>query len=79
MGEARHADVVVEVELQTVEERLGGVLLALIGETLGALAQIGVEDALEAHLPLRCELGAFALGNGLDIGREYLEELGEIG
>ena len=46
------AHIVVPVQSQAGGESLRSVALALVGELLGALAQISVEDALEAYFPL---------------------------
>ena len=70
MGIAGDADVVVEVDLQRFHERFRSILLALIGELLRTFAQIGVEDALHADLPLVADFLGTALRNGSHIGLE---------
>ena len=79
MGEACDAHIILFVDAQHLGKRLGRVLLSLEGEFLGTRAQIGVKDALQAHFPLRGQLGAVAFGDGFHIGLQRGKELGEVG
>ena len=79
VGKTHDAHIVLLVDAQHLGKRRGRVLLALKSETLGALAQVGVEDALQAHFPLRRQLGAVAFGNGFHVRLQRREELGEVG
>ena len=65
VGSDRH--VVVHVEAERACKGLRRVVLALIGEVLGALAEVGVEDALKAHLPLAGDLGSLVRGDTLHV------------
>ena len=70
--------VVVPVETEAGSKRLRRVLLALVGERLGALAKVGIENTLQTVLPSGRQLLAVALGYGIDIGGEHGEELVEV-
>ena len=55
-----------------------GEVLALVGEVLRAFAEIGVEDALQAHFPLGGEFLALVFGYGGHIRLQQGEELVEV-
>ena len=76
VGSDRH--VVVHVEAERACKGLRRVVLALIGEVLGALAEVGVEDALKAHLPLAGDLGSLVRGDTLHVRLQEREELVEV-
>ena len=78
MSIAGNAYIVVPVETQRGGKGLGSIALALIGELFGALAQIGIKDALQTNLPLGGNLLGFVLGHSVHIGLQQREELVEI-
>ena len=78
MGIAGYGHVVVPVETQAGSKSLGSIVLAFVSEVLRTLAEVGIEDALQTHLPLARQFLAVAGSNGLDIGRQHGEELVEV-
>ena len=78
VGVAGDANVVVPVKSERGCKALRCVALALVGELFGALAEVGVENTLQADLPLRRQLAGGALGDGSHVGLEQREELVEV-
>ena len=78
VGVAGDGHIVVEVDAQALHKRLRSVLLALVGELLRALAEVGVEDTLQSDLPLVADLLGAVLGNGCHVGLQKREELVEV-
>ena len=79
MCETRDAHIIVLVDAQSLGERLGRILLALIGEPFRAFPQVGVEDSLQTHLPLRGQFCAVSLGDRLHVGLQCGKKLREVG
>ena len=79
VGVAGDADIVVPVDAQALGEGLRGVGDALVGEGIRCLAEVGIEDALQASLPLGGNGLGLAGGDGLHVGRHHAEELVEVG
>ena len=52
VGIAGYGHVVVPVETQAGSKSLGSIVLAFVSEVLRTLAEVGIEDALQTHLPL---------------------------
>ena len=76
---AGDAHIVVPVEAEALGETLRGVFLSFVGELLGALAQVGVENALQTYGPLARHLLGRALADGSHIRLHHGEELIEVG
>ena len=72
------AYIVVPVDAEALCKLLRGVCLSLVNEGLRTLAQICVEDALEARLPLVGNLLCLALGHRVNVWRHHLKELVEV-
>ena len=77
--EAGDWHIVVEIEAEALNKRLRSIGFALILEAFGALAQIWVEDALQALLPHGWKRLSFALSHSLNIGSHHIEEFVEVG
>ena len=75
---AGDVDIVVQVNAQRSHEALRRVLAAFVRELLGALAQIGVQYALKANLPLAADFLGITLGHCGHVWFEYREELVEV-
>ena len=60
--------VIIEVEAERFAVALRGVLLAFVGELLGDLAQIGVDQGVEALPPDGRKLAILVTYDGFDVG-----------
>ena len=61
------ANVVIQVQAKLLDKGLRSISLTLVGELIGAFAQVSIEDALETDLPLVADLLGLISGNSFYI------------